>query len=56
MKRWLVAMVIFVACEITLLLAGVGLWALVHDKLSASLLLVLPAIFAIWVSRKFVSE
>jgi len=52
MKRWLIAIAIFVACEIILLLAGVGLWALVHDQLSLILLLLLPGAFAVWASGK----
>jgi hypothetical protein len=52
MKRWLIAIAIFVGCEIILLLTGVGLWALVHDKVSAILLLVLPGALAVWVSGK----
>ena len=52
MRRWLIAIAIFAACEAVLLLAGVGLWALVHDWISAILVLLLPCAFAIWISGK----
>ena len=54
MKRWLVAIGIFIACELILLISGVGLWLLVRDSISFALVITVPAVLAVWLSKKIV--